>query len=347
MLQMVQIILIIAIVLLCLFFLYFMSVLLAVFLVHRKLFLVRGSDPSNPCYLRFEDYPELERTPYRVGFYGKVIQGYFYKRRAGSSDRGLIILSHGFFGTHIQYLADIYYLTGKGYEVLAYDQYGVGESEGQNQVSLSNGIYVLENVLRDVKKRNLANGREIILYGHSWGAYCSLGALASSNLVSKVILRSGFLSPSKEILYLLKGQSKKLYYFIRPLYRLVSHLIFGRKNDVSLEHPLPKKVRASLLVLHAMDDDMVPPLLSIALYFNKHPDNRVQVVMTEKGHHNSLIAEEGISNYQRLIREYQKILSQKGEDQKQRIQAFEASLERRNLYPYNREVTDTIDNFLD
>lgn len=346
MLSMTEIILIICIVFLCLFFLYFLSVLICVFLVHRKLFFVRGNDPDNPCFLRYEDYPELEREPYRVGFYGKAIHGYLYQRRCESAEKGLIILSHGFFGTHVQYLADIYYLTGKGYKVLAYDQFGVGESEGKNQVSLSNGIYVLENVLRDVKKRNLAKGREVLLYGHSWGAYCSLGALSSSDIVSKVILRSGFLSPSKEILYLLKGQNKAFYHFLRPFYRPVSHLLFGRKSDVSIAHPIPKNVDSSILILHSKDDDMVPYDLSLASYFMKHPDRRVKVVLTEKGHHNSLIAEEGLQNYGRLVSEYQKILSFEGEDKKLKLDEFVSSLSRRNLYPYNREVTDELDRFL-
>lgn len=339
-----KILLISLIVLLCILFFYFIYGLLVVFIVNKKLFLVRGTDPDNPCYLQLSDYPELKREGLRIGFYGETIQGYLYTQKNLKDNKGLIVLSHGFFGTHIQYLADIFYLTKRGYMVLAYDQYGVGESSGRNQISLSNGIYVLENVLHDVIKNNINNGKDILLYGHSWGAFVSLGALKRYPQVKKAILRSGFVSPTKEVLYLLKQENKGLYFSIYPIYSLCYFLIFGKRNMKNVKSA--KVNHTDVLVIHSKDDKTVPYVQSIAKYYIDHPSKNIIVKLTEQGEHNSLIAKEGLTNYAKSVSAYQKILSDKGEDREKRIDDFASHLNRRDMYPYNQEVIKIIDDFL-
>ena len=68
--------------------------------------------------------------------------------------------------------------------------------------------------------------------------------------------------------------------------------------------------------------------------------------MTAQGDHNSLIAKEGLENYAKAVSEYQKILSDKGEDKEKRIDEFVSHLNRREMYPYNQEVINIIDDFL-
>ncbi len=337
-------VLITIIVVLSLLFVYFSYVLVSTFLINRKLFLIRGTDPDNPCYLHLSDYPELNREPLRIGYYGEKIQGYLYTRKDRKEQKGFIILSHGYFGTHIQYLADIYYLTGLGYQVLAYDQYGVGDSEGRNQVSLANGSYVLENVIRYVIKNHIHENRDIILYGHSWGAYCSLCALKRYPEVKKAVLRSGFVSPTKTVLSLVKMTKRGFYYSIRPLYPLCYVLLFGIRNTRKAK--LGKKSKTEILVIHSLDDKVVPYKNSIAKMLAKKKDSHIHLFVTEKGEHNSLIAKKGLENYARSIEEYQKILSAKGEDKSQKIEEFISSLDRRKMYPYNEEVIQAIQDFL-
>ncbi len=337
-------ILITLIVVISLLILYFVYVLISTFVINKKLFLVRGVDPDNPCYLRLSDYPELNREPIKIGYYGEKIQGYLYTQKGKKDEKGFIILSHGFFGTHIQYLADIYLLTSLGYQVLAFDQYGVGDSEGRNQVSLANGSYVLENVIRYVLKNNIHNNQDIILYGHSWGAYCSLCALKKYPEVKKAILRSGFVSPTKTVLSLLKDSKKGFYYSIRPLYPLCYVLLFGLRNTRKTK--LVKKNKTEILAIHSMDDKVVKYKDSIAKSLSKRKDNHIRIFVTEKGEHNSLIAKEGLDNYIKSISEYQKILSAEGEDKNRKIEEFIASLNRRTMYPYNEEVRKEIEDFL-
>lgn len=342
-----EIFLIILIVIVSILALYLISSLILVFMINKKIFMKHQNDPDNPCYLRFEDYSSfMVREEYSCGFYGKRIKGYIYKDKTNDEYKGFIILSHGFWGTHVQYLVDIAYLIKAGYLVLAYDQYGVGLSEGSGPTSFSNGIYVLENVIHDVKKRKLNSGLPLYLYGHSWGAYCTMDALRNNDDIEKAVLRSGFDDPIKITMYLLKIQNKFLYAFLTPTYRMSYFLLFGRRN-MRLAYSYSKKnKKTKLLVLQAKDDNMVPLSLSIAEKV-KNKEN-VRLIVDDIGGHNTILRPEATENYNRLIAEYEDIKKKSvSEDEKKRkISDFESNLSRVDEYPYRTENVESIIEFL-
>lgn len=331
-----------------LFFCYFLYVLLVVFLFQKKLFGTRGNDPDNPCYLRYEDYESwLKRSPYQTGYYGKAIRGYLYQEKGRDTFLGFILLSHGFFGTHIQYLADIALLCQNGYLVLAFDQYGVGLSEGASQVSLANGIYVLENVIRDVEKRNLNQGLPLILYGHSWGAYCACGALKNHPEIQKAVLRSGPVDPIQAGNQLLEMKKPALYRSILPLDRLCYFLLLGRRHLLKATRGPKKNQATKILTLHAEDDPLVPFSASISHYYQKHPQSNVSFFLQKEGGHNSLITSDGYHNYEAALKRYQEIASLPDETEKTRKkEMFIRSLNRVKMYPYNQAVCEAILSFL-
>lgn len=332
------------------FLVYLIYCLLITFMVNKKVFKVRGTDPDNPCYLQYEDYSSfLSREEYRVGFYGEAINGYIYKDRNRDDYKGFIILSHGFFGTHIQYLVDIAFLAKEGYKVLAFDQFGVGISEGDNQVSLANGVYVLENVIKDVEKRKINDKLPLYLYGHSWGAYCSLLALKKHPEIEKAVLRSGFINPTKTVLSLLKSQSKALYYSVRPLYSFSYYLLFGRRNMIDGKHVLDKNKKTKCLFVHAKDDDVINyEKNSQNYYFIKHKKANSFFYTTEDGGHNTLITTKATENYKNAVEEYSKLCQIKDEKEKTRkIEEFTSSLDRVSMYPYRSDVIKEIASFIE
>lgn len=325
--------------------LYFIYCFIVVSLVNKKVFGVRGKDPDNPCYLRFDDYiDELETTPFVCGYYGRSICGYIYKGKNNTNSKGFIILAHGLFGTHVQYIMDIYMLVNDGYEVLAYDQYGVGESEGTSQEYLAHGIYVMENVIQEVEKENLNHDLPIYLYGHSWGAYSALGAMKNHPELKGVIVRGGPIRPSTSGADLIKMMKPKFYRSIALFYPLACFALLGFHNSISCLRGLKKNKTTSVLLLHSEDDKMVPLLHSSAYFYSKHRQDNVKVVISKTGGHNSLITDEGLLNYQKSVAEYKRL---KKEGTEQDIQVFTSSLHRREMYPYRKEVKDTILSFLD
>jgi alpha-beta hydrolase superfamily lysophospholipase len=326
---------------------YLLVALFIVFGANRKLFGVRGEDPSNPCYLRYEDFQDhLERTPYQTGYYAKAIRGYLYKDTRVSSRKGFIILSHGFFGTHVQYLLDIDYLCSLGYEVLAYDQYGAGLSDGSDQESLATGVYVLENVLRDVGKRNLNGNLPLFLYGHSWGAYSVAGALRNHPEIKGAIARSAPVSPYTAARDLLKRYQPKLARFLAPVMGLCCFLILGRRDSIKATRG-PKKNRTTpLLLIQAEDDPMVPYKDSLAHFYERHPQANVEVFLTEKGRHNSFVTEEGQDNYKNLVKEYHELQKlPESEEKTRKMSAFTEHLDRVSRYPKNEDVATAIRDF--
>jgi dienelactone hydrolase len=328
-------------------FLYLATCIIVVGLLNHRLFGVRGKDPSHPVYVHYEDYTELDRQSYEMDFHGYKIRGYLYSDSRVENPKAFIILSHGMFGTHLQYLVDVRYLTQEGYLVLCYDQYGVGLSQGESQVSLSHGILVLDEVIKDVERRNLQGDLPIYLYGHSWGAYCSLGVLGKHPEVSKAVLRSGPVKPSKAGLRLLSMQSRFFYFFVRPVFALCLRLTSTGKALVDCTKELRKNRNTKILVVQSKNDPMVLLKDSQYQYFMKHPSSQVNLLLTEKGLHNTIITEESYHAFLSKAKEYKSIL--KIEDEKEKALAeerFLSSLSRADMVVYSDEVKDVILKFL-
>lgn len=329
--------------------LYFAICLIIAFSIQQKIFKNHQEDPKNPCYLRFEDYADvLDRKEFNCGFYGKCIRGYIYSSKVCANQKGFVILTHGFFGTHIQYLVDIAYLCKNGYRVLAFDQYGVGISDGNGPISFSNGIYVLENVIHDVIKKNINNGDDIILYGHSWGAYCTYAALKKYPVIKKAIIRSGFDNPVKITLYLLKTQNKSIYYFIRPLYRICCFFLFGNKNIVKATKYNRRNNTTNCLILHAMDDNMVPYDLSLAKSIEKLNRKNTSYLVKDIGGHNTILQPIATENYNSLVKQYDGIVKQDidKDEKKRKIEEFISSFSRLDSYPYDEDTINQILSFI-
>ena len=338
---------IILITLLIIVFIYVLLCLFVLVAVCKKLFWVRGVDPDNPCYLQDIDYPFLKKEPYVCGYYGKAIRGFIYSDNNLSSYRGFIILSHGFFGTHIQYLLDISMLVKEGYLVLAYDQYGCGISDGKNQDNLSTAVFVLENVIRDVHKRHINQGMPIYLYGHSWGGYAVSSALKNyGNIVKKAVSRSGFISPVAAGLDLLKTKMPKFSIFITPGVYLSYLLIFGFKGLTKGTRGLRHNHKTQVLYIYAQNDPMITKKNSLADYYLKHPKDNSHVFVSKSGLHNSLLTEEGQNNYHKLVKIYKDIHDINDEEErKKKENEFLLNLNRVNEYPYNEEVKSLILKF--
>lgn len=335
------------IVFLFLAFFYLAAGLILTFLLNQKIFGVRTKDPAHGVYVHFEDYSTLSRIPYETDFHGEKIRGYIYKDKEISENKGFIILSHGMFGSHVQYLVDVFYLTKAGYEVCCFDQYGVGLSEGKSIVSLPHGILVLEKVIQDIEKRNLHQGLPLILYGHSWGAYCSLGVLKNHPEISKAVLRSGPCKPGLAGLRILYHQNRFLYYFLFPILPICLRIISSSTATIDCTKKIRKNVSTKILVVYAKNDPMVDERNSQYRYFKKHPQGNVHLLLTERGLHNSIITEESYHAFLAKAKEYHKIESIPDEKEKaRRKEEFSSSLDRAKMVIYSEEVKDGILSFL-
>lgn len=327
-------------------FCYFVYCFVVVVIANRKVLGVRGKDPDNPCYLTYDDYAgELDSEAYVCGYYGKAICGYVYTEHGRKDFRGFVILAHGLFGTHVQYYMDIYMLCKAGYKVLAYDQYGVGESEGHAQEYLAHGIYVMENVITDVLKAQLNDDLPLFLYGHSWGAYSAVGAMKRFPQLKGVISRSGPVSPAVAGKDLLRMVAPKVYRSIAPCYGLCVFILLGFRYSIRSTRGFRNRTTPVLLI-QAEDDNLVPFKDSLVAYVEKHPKTNVRIFTTKDGRHNTLLVPEGQKVYSDKVKAYWALVREHGKDSDE-VKAFIASLNRREMYPYRKEVADQILSFMD
>lgn len=309
----------------------------------------RGEDPHNPCYLRYENYRDfLDRTEYQSSFtYNRAkINGYIYKKKNLVNPKGFFILSHGFFGTHIQYLIIINMLCQKDYVVLAYDQYGAGESEGKNQESLATGIYILDEVINDVTKRHINKNLDIYLYGHSWGGYCVAGVLKNHPEVKKAISLAGFVSPIMAGLDMLKKWSKFLYYFLLPSVYLDAYLLYGIDLMRKSTKGLNKNKDTKLLAIYAVDDDIVLKHNALAIYLKKHDFPNGEFLILPSGGHNVMIA--NFNKYNELVHQYNELTKIADPDERiKKIEDFIEHLDLINAYELNKDIEKKIFDFLE
>lgn len=337
------------IVVIALFGIYIAFGLIVLYKAYGQVFSQRGFDPSNPCFLNYADYEnEMIRIPFKTGYYGKAIKGYIYQDKGMNDFKGFVILSHGLFGTHIQYLLDISMLTKAGYRVLAYDQYGVGISEGNNQESLATGIYVLENVICGVEKNQINDNLPIYLYGHSWGAYCVAGALKKHKEIKGAVCLSAPFSSAKAISSLMSIEKPNLAKFLKPIIPLCSWMLLGNRYSLKANRGLKSNKNTPTLLIQAKDDTMVPYKQSLVKYYEKHPQKNATVLIRDKGQHNVLLEEGCVDKYRSLVNEFQTIDREPDPHKRNAaMSVFMEKLDKKNIYRYNTEVENAILNFFE
>lgn len=126
----------------------------------------RCTSKDDKVYSLVKKYPNLvyKRVQFKSNA-GQMLRGYiYYKKNNIEAKKGLIVVSHGFGGTHINYLDEINYFTNKGYYVLGFDNTGCGESEGDSMIGLPQAVVDLDYALRFIEKNNEFKNMPILLF---------------------------------------------------------------------------------------------------------------------------------------------------------------------------------------
>lgn len=336
------------IIIMFLVFAYFCVGIITVGIINHRIFQCRGKEEHDPYFVHFEDYSNMVRTEYEMSYKGKTIRGYIYAKQHSQDSKGFFILAHGMFSTHLNYLPDIEILISCGYDVLAFDQYGVGISDGDEIVSLEHGTRVLKEVIADVKKRNINRGLPISLYGHSWGGYCVTSVLKYHSDMKYVISRSGPISPVRASMTLLKSLKPHLYYFLRPIIPMSIFFVCGRRSVIKSLSPLKRNTTSKTLLIYALNDPRVDEKNSQAIYFQNHKKNNVEVFIKDKGLHNSLLTEDSYHLLQEKKKAYHRILEIEDEQKKaQALQEYISCLTRAEYIEYDVDVKKAIETFLE
>lgn len=221
----------------------------------------------------------------------KKLTGYIYS--AGEAQRGVVVMAHGYGGGgHNSYMDAANFFSQNGYYVFAYDSLGTDKSEGKGTGGLPQGIIDLEQALSFVMQHPNLSKLPIFLFGHSWGGYCVSNVLNFFPSVKAVISVSGFNHSSDLIFYQGKSMVRSVIYLVMPFIKIYEYLKYGKYAKATAINGF-KNSNAAIMVVHSLDDVVVPPKYGHDLYLKIFKENSrfTFLLFKDRGHEDILIDE--------------------------------------------------------
>jgi pimeloyl-ACP methyl ester carboxylesterase len=227
--------------------------------------------PDN--WIDLVNYP---REEVRFNSDGKRLQGFIY---GGSNNNGLVVISHGLGCTANNYFSMIMFFVDKGWRVFAFNNTGVGGSEGDSIRGLTQSLIDLNSALIYVKNSDKVNGLPIFLVGHSWGGYavCAILNYSSHNIYA-VASFAGY-NDSREIFEeqgaLLVGG---IFYILTPQFWTIEKQLFGDTAKLTAIDGI-NKAGIPVMIIHGSEDDTIPAdTTSIYAHRSKITNPLVEIV---------------------------------------------------------------------
>ncbi len=252
----------------------------------------------DPLSWSIDDFDGLLRDRYTFeSDKGQTLVGYKYYRE-NTEPKGLVVLAHGFGGGgHRSYMNIADYFASNGYAVFAYDATGNDESEGEEVGGLPQGVIDLDYALRFIKSNPDFAGLPIVLWGHSWGGY-SVGSVTKLHPdVKAVVVVAGF----NESLDMIETEGRNIVGnavdFVLSYFAKYEKKNFGEYATMSVLDSLDA-TDAQVMIVHSVDDEMIPFEISYARYYEKYADDeRFTFVRYEDRGHNYLFCSDARREY--------------------------------------------------
>ena len=227
--------------------------------VMRQTFQRYPADPYTTLLVYDDIASDYNRAPVDLQVEGYHVQGYIYGPE--NNDKGLVVLSHGIFSQHQDYLALIMYLVDNGWKVLAYDNIGCGESDGDSTMSFAQSAVTLDQVLTYVetdaqRPDSPFAGLPVVLLGHSWGGYAVTAVLNWDHDVAAVVSLSGFESPWGIVKDTVVSSAGVAGYTQYPTLWLVSRQYAGEYANLSAVDGI-NRTDIPVLVVHGTGDSVI------------------------------------------------------------------------------------------
>ena len=259
--------------------------------MYKDNFIQRFDKDDGIPYYSANDFPNLtcEEKIFNNSL-GIEIHYFFYYYSDYKKDK-IVVFCPGIGPGHTAYLAEIDYLCKAGYRVLTLDYTGCGASKGETLLSINEPTRDVVELLN-----NLHFNEEIVIVGHSLGAYTSLNVINLLPIIKRGVIISGFVSLKAELLGFMK----------------IGLLTIGPRNfekKVNKEYAFInnwkylKTTTDKLLFIHSKDDQMVN---------FKHNTNKVMKIknpnlsfkIVEGKKHNPNYSMDAIKNMNNWIGEY-------------------------------------------
>ena len=239
--------------------------------LYKKIFDHRtNSDPIK----RFadDDFPLLIKEKVMFQSEDNLLTGYFYSYKKVNKKK-IVVFAHGYGNGFHRYLEIINYLAENGFYVFAYDCTSFDESEGEGIKGFPQGVIDLANAIEFIKRTHGYEDEDIILVGHSWGAY-SVGAVINRYPhISKVVAMAGFNYAVDLVREHGAQWAGQLIEEQVPIMKEYEKRHFGEYADYTVLSAI-RNSTTKFFFIHSKDDETVPIKIGLNLYKKEYPNNK-------------------------------------------------------------------------
>lgn len=236
-----------------------------------------------------------QRSVYRFSSGENQLTGYYYGTDGPAN--GLIVLVPGFHAGGDDYLWQISELGQYGWAVFTFDATGTLQSQGKTQVGFSQLVLDLEAALEHIENNRHFGYNEVVLVGHSRGAYAACCALRDRQDVAAVVAISGVNSAMEAVMQSSVEKAGPISYGNYGFLWLYQAMLFGQ--DL-LGRNAAEEISESyipVLVIHGTQDEMIPADTSaIIAHREKIHSPEVEYLLCPAGHTDLLYDEDGTAN---------------------------------------------------
>ena len=196
---------------------------------------------------------------------GNRLQGFIYGK---ANSKGLIVISQGMGRSVDTYLPMIMYFVDKGWRVFAFNNTGVGGSEGKGARGLYQSLVDLDAALTYIESSSggeprLSGSAEgsgdlpIMLAGHSWGGFAVCAVLNYNHRVNAVVSFAGYNSGREVIREKGKQLTGPVYHTAAPVLWAIQKKNFGNVMKITAVDGINKS-GVPVMIVQSSNDDTIP-----------------------------------------------------------------------------------------
>ena len=337
-----------------------LAVLLAIFLVVSAVTLVfvdinmremfaRAERPEYSTSLNYSDY-EAGYPRSEISFYSgdNLLRGYLYGE--GNTD-GLVVISHGIGGGGDNYLAETLRFVNAGFEVIAFNNTGTYDSEGEGTMSLTQSYLDLDAALDFVENDGRFKDMPIYLYGHSWGGYAVSVVLREDHDITAAVSVSGYDNP----LVMIREWTENSMGFLpaellTPYIGVYNFFKYGTKSNLSASKVI-SSTDTPIMIVHGRGDMTISYGRASIISHQGEITNPYAIFITRdklgQDDHNTLFMSQDAVTYMiRTNQERKELEAQYGSPLPNEVSSeFYANIDRERINRLDDDFMQTVINF--
>lgn len=214
----------------------------------------RADRPERTVYQTYEDIAQdYSRTEISFSSQGNTLKGYLYGPKKAQA---LVVISHGMGDGADGYIKETAYFAKRGFKVLAFDNTGSYDSEGDGIMGLSQSVIDLDAALSYVEHNEELKKLPVLLYGHSWGGWAVASILHYDHDITAAVSVAGYNSPMEIIMDWVKEDMGLLRYVEYPYIWIYQKALFGGAANLSAADCI-NETDTPVLIMQGTEDKVV------------------------------------------------------------------------------------------